>query len=132
MLNMLKEKSLLMIPGPTPIPPKVAAAMTQPIINHRGQIFFELFEEVTRGLQYVFRTQQPVYVFPGAGSGGWETALVNTVNQGDKVLSVSIGDFGARWLRAAKSLGYKVQQLNFHPGYASDPNQIESVLKRRK
>lgn len=125
---MLKEKSLLMIPGPTPIPPQVVAAMTQPMINHRGEAFFTLFEEVSANLQYVFRTTQPVYVFPGAGSGGWEAALVNTLNPGDTVLSVTIGDFGERWLKTATALGFKVERMVFAPGQAADPAAIAERL----
>lgn len=125
---MLKEKSLLMIPGPTPIPPQVAAAMTQPMINHRGEAFFTLFDEVSENLRYVFRTQQPVYVFPGAGSGGWEAALVNTLNYGDKVLSVSVGDFGDRWHKTATALGFAVERLEFAPGEAADPRKIAERL----
>lgn len=125
---MLKEKSLLMIPGPTPIPPQVAAAMTQPMINHRGEAFFTLFEEVSENLKYVFRTQQPVYVFPGAGSGGWEAALVNTLNYGDKVLSVTIGDFGDRWFKVAGALGFAVERMEFPAGQAADPARIAERL----
>lgn len=127
---MLKEKSLLMIPGPTPIPPQVAAAMTKPMINHRGEAFFALFEEVSKGLQEVFRTEQPVYIFPAAGSGGWEAALVNTLNPGDKVLSVSIGDFGERWFKVANKLGLTVEKMRFEPGQAADPARIAERLEQ--
>ena len=125
---MIKEKSLLMIPGPTPIPPQVAAAMTQPMINHRGEAFFTLFDEVSANLKYVFRTEQPVYVYPGAGSGGWEAALVNTLNYGDKVLSVTIGDFGDRWLKVAKALGFDTERMEFAAGLAADPAAIAERL----
>ncbi|MEW8979711.1 MAG: alanine--glyoxylate aminotransferase family protein [Symbiobacterium sp.] len=125
---MLREKSLLMIPGPTPIPPQVAAAMTRPMINHRGEEFSALFAEVSAGLQQVFRTEQPVYIFPAAGSGGWEAALVNTLNPGDTVLSVSVGDFGERWYRAATKLGLTVERLRFEPGEAADPARIAERL----
>lgn len=127
---MIQEKSLLMIPGPTPIPPQVAAAMTQPMINHRGEAFFQLFDEVSANLQYVFRTSRPVYVFPGAGSGGWEAALVNTLNPGDKVLSVVIGDFGERWYKVAKALGFDVERMEFEPGQAADPARVAERLNQ--
>jgi len=117
-----------MIPGPTPIPPQVAAAMTRPMINHRGEEFSALFAEVSAGLQQVFRTEQPVYIFPAAGSGGWEAALVNTLNPGDTVLSVSVGDFGERWYRAATKLGLTVERLRFEPGEAADPARIAERL----
>lgn len=129
---MLTEKSLLMIPGPTPIPPQVAAAMTQPMINHRGEAFFALFDEVSAGLQAVFRTKQPVYIFPAAGSGGWEAALVNTLSPGDTVLSVSVGDFGERWYKVAKQLGFTIERLVFEPGQAADPARIAERLQADK
>jgi len=102
--------------------------MTQPMINHRGEAFSELFAEVAEGLKQVFRTEQPVYVFPGAGSGGWEAALVNTLNPGDTVLSVSVGDFGERWYKVATKLGLRVERLRFEPGEAADPDRIAGRL----
>ncbi len=33
------DKEFLMIPGPTQLPPRVIAAMTQPMINHRSPRF---------------------------------------------------------------------------------------------
>jgi aspartate aminotransferase-like enzyme len=104
--------------------------MTQPMINHRGEAFFTMFDEVAAGLKAVFRTEQPVYIFPGAGSGGWEAALVNTLNPGDKVLNVIIGDFGERWYKTAKALGFTVERLEFEPGQAADPARIAERLER--
>lgn len=129
---MLKEKSTLLIPGPTPVPPNVIAAMTTPMINHRGEAFAALFDEVTAGLQYIFRTEQPVYVLPGSGSGGWEFALSNFLNPGDKVLSVIIGDFGERWARCGAQLGLNVEKMVFESGLAADVNQVAQRLAADK
>jgi aspartate aminotransferase-like enzyme len=129
---MIKEKSLLIIPGPTPIPPQVAAAMTQPMINHRGEAFTTLFREISTGLQQLFRTEQPVYVFPGAGSGGWEAALVNTLDPGDTVLVVTIGDFGDRWAKVAGALGFTVEKLAYEPGQAAKPEDLAAKLEANR
>lgn len=126
---MLKEKQLLFLPGPTPVPPQVAAAMTQPMINHRGEAFAELYREITARLQNIFRTREQVYVLPGAGSGGFEAALVNFLNPGDKVLAVVIGDFGERWAKAAAALGFQVERLDFAPGTAADPAALRARLE---
>lgn len=127
---MLKEKNLLFLPGPTPVPPRVQAAMAMPMINHRGPAFSALHEEIAAGLQALFRTQQEVYVLPGAGSGGFEAALVNFVPVGGRVLSVSIGDFGERWAKAAAALGYQVEKLEFAAGSAADPAALRERLGR--
>ena len=54
----------LRIPGPTPIPPEVAAALARPMINHRGPEFAAIIGRVTEGLQHFFQTSQPVLGFP--------------------------------------------------------------------
>lgn len=125
---MLKEKSLLMLPGPTPVPPQVAAAMSTPMINHRGEAFTALYREVAAGLQQLFHTREQVYVLPGSGSGGWEAALLNFVQPGATVLSVSIGDFGDRWAKAAAALGYRVERLEFPAGAIAQPAAVRERL----
>lgn len=126
---MLREKRLLFLPGPTPVPPRVQAAMAMPMVNHRGPEFSALHGEIARGLQALFRTREEVYVLPGSGSGGFEAALVNFVPAGARVLAVSIGDFGDRWARAAAALGYRVERLEFPPGTAADPEALRERLR---
>lgn len=45
------DKEFLMIPGPTPLPPRVIAAMTHPMINQRGPAFKKIFTETRKILQ---------------------------------------------------------------------------------
>ena len=33
---MFREKQYLQLPGPTPVPPRVLRALSEPMINHRG------------------------------------------------------------------------------------------------
>src|SRR5439155_7641364 len=53
----------LLIPGPTPLPPDVRAAMAGPMVNHRGEEFGQVLAEVLRGLQQIFQTTAPVVPF---------------------------------------------------------------------
>lgn len=125
---MLNEKIALHLPGPTPVPPQVAAAMTMPMVNHRGATFARLYAEVAAGLQQVFRTREQVYVLPGSGSGGWEAAMVNFVPAGATVLNVVIGDFGERWAKANAALGFKVERLDCPAGTAAAPAGVAARL----
>lgn len=125
---MTLDKLALHLPGPTPVPPEVAAAMTMPMINHRGEEFARLYAEVASGLQKIFRTREQVYVLPGSGSGGWEAAMVNFVPAGAKVLNVVIGDFGERWARANAALGYQVERLDYPAGTAANPTDVAARL----
>jgi aspartate aminotransferase-like enzyme len=129
---MLNEKIALHTPGPTPIPPQVIAAMTQPMINHRGEGFSRLYRDVTAKLQTVFQTKEQVYVLAGSGSAGWETAMVNFVPAGAKVLNIVIGDFGERWVKANRALGYQVERLDYAIGTAARPEDVDAFLSKQE
>src|SRR5580692_11633105 len=79
-------RHFLQIPGPTNVPDRVLRAMDMPPLDHRGAEFAELGYAVLAGMQRIFRTKQPVIIFPSSGTGAWEAALVNTLSPGDKVL----------------------------------------------
>ena len=119
----------LLIPGPTPVPERVAHAMLQPMINHRGEQFTVLAREVQEGLQAVFRTQNPVIIFPSAGTGGLEAALVNVLSPGDKVLACTIGAFGDRFAKIAGIYGADVERLAAPWGQAIDPATLRERLR---
>ena len=127
---MLNQKIALHTAGPTPLPPQVAAAMTMPMINHRGESFSRLYSDVAAKLQQVFRTGEQVYVLPATGSSGWETALLNFVPAGGRVLNVVIGDFGERWVKANRALGFQVERLDYTPGTAARPEDIAARLEQ--
>ena len=97
----MEEKQLLMIPGPTPVPPSVLLAGARPMVNHRGPEFAQALEECTQGLKKVFQTEHHVFILTGSGTGGLEAAVVNMLSPGDLVLSVSIGVFGDRFASIA-------------------------------
>ena len=118
----------LRIPGPTPIPPEVAAALSRPMTNHRGPEFAEIIKRVTEGLQHFFQTSQPVLGFPSAGSGAMEAAVVNVFSPGDEVLAVTIGVFGNRLAKIAAAFGLKVTRHEVAWGQAADPAQVAAAL----
>lgn len=124
----MKEKQLLMIPGPTPVPHSVLMAGAAPMINHRGPEFGEALMEATESLKRVFQTQHRAFILTGSGTGGLEAAIVNTLSPGDLVLSVSIGAFGDRFASIAKTFGVSVENLNFEWGTAADPEKIRARL----
>ena len=86
----------LRIPGPTPCPEDVLQAMALQMVNHRGPEFAATLRRVTDGLNWAFGTSTDVLSFTTSGTGGLEVAVVNTLSPGDRVLSVSIGQFGDR------------------------------------
>ena len=106
-------RHFLQIPGPTNVPDRVLRAMDMPTLDHRGPEFAELGYAVLAGCQRVFRTKQPVIIYPASGSGAWEAAIVNTLLPGDKVLMAETGQFAVLWLGIADKFKLDV---DFLPG----------------
>lgn len=125
-------KQFLMIPGPTPIPTQVLAAMNHEMIGHRGPGFSKILGEVIDGLKWAYQTKNDVMVFPCSGTGGMETAVVNILSGGDKALFVNIGNFGDRWVKIAKAYGVDVIELKVERGKACDPKDLEAELAKDK
>jgi alanine-glyoxylate transaminase/serine-glyoxylate transaminase/serine-pyruvate transaminase len=101
-------RHFLQIPGPTNVPDRVLRAIARPTIDHRGAEFQAMTLEVIDGLKQVFRTAEPVVVFPSSGTGAWEAALVNTLAPGDRVLMYETGHFASQWRAMAARLGLDV------------------------
>ena len=121
-------KMRLFIPGPTPITPEVQKALSSPMINHRGPEYEALQSEIIENLKKVFKTSNPVIVFPSAGTGAMEAAVVNFLSPGDKVICASIGVFGDRFASIAKAFGADVVKLDFEWGKAIDPERLRECL----
>lgn len=119
----------LRVPGPTPVPERILAAMTQPMINHRGPEFAAILRRVTARLQYFFQTASPVMTFPSSGTGGMEAAVANLFSAGDHVISITIGNFGDRLATIAGRFGLQVTKISFPWGEAADPQLVADRLK---
>ncbi len=98
----------LRIPGPTPCPDVILKEMSRQMINHRGPEFAQILNNVTAGLKKVFQTNNNVVTLTSSGTGGLEAAVVNMLSPGDKVLAVSIGVFGDRFAKIAKTYGARL------------------------
>jgi aspartate aminotransferase-like enzyme len=125
----MKEKQLLMLPGPTPVPQEVLQALARPMINHRGPEFKSMLIEAAEGLKEVFCTGQDVLILTGAGTGAMEAAVSNFVSPGDRVLVVSIGAFGDRFAQIAQRFGAQVEKLEFAWGTAADPAALADRIR---
>lgn len=123
----MKDKTFLMIPGPTPVPESVLLEIAKHPIGHRSSEFSSILEEVYTNLKYVFQTENDVFMFTSSGTGAMCAALENLINEGDKVLSLVIGNFGNRWAKIAESRGAIVEKIEVEAGDVINPE----VLKKR-
>jgi alanine-glyoxylate transaminase/serine-glyoxylate transaminase/serine-pyruvate transaminase len=121
-------RHFLQIPGPTNVPDRVLRAMDMPTLDHRGPEFAELGHAVLAGCQRVFRTKQPVIIYPASGTGAWEAAIVNTLSPGDKVIASETGHFATLWRAMAVRLGLEVVWLEGDWRHGADPERIADAL----
>lgn len=119
----------LRIPGPVPLPDDVLELVGSQMINHRGPEYADMLDRMTANLRTVFMTRNDVYFITASGTGAMETAVVNTISPGDKVLAISVGVFGERFREIAEAYGADVTRLEFELGQAADPEKVRETLK---
>jgi len=122
-------KRYLMAPGPTPVPPEVLAAGAEPVLHHRGPDFRELMLRCLARLQEVCRTENDVLLFTASGSGAFESAVVNLLSPGERVLAVTAGEFGDRWATLAATYGADVHELRYAWGETPRPEDVRARLE---
>ena len=126
-------KQFLMIPGPTPIPVRILAAMNKEMIGHRGPGFSKILGEVIDGIKWCYQTKNDLMVFPSSGTGVMEAAVVNTLSPGDKVVVCNIGNFGVRFVKILKAYGVNVDEVKAPaPGKVIDIAELEAKLAADK
>lgn len=123
------KKYYLLSPGPTPVPEKVLSAAAEPIIHHRTPEFSNIFMETTEGLKYVFQTEQDVFILTSSGSGAMESAVVNTLCPGDRVISLTGGKFGERWGKICRAYGVEVREIHLEWGQPFTKEELADELK---
>ena len=103
----------LFVPGPTNIPESVRRAMDVPMEDHRAPDLPNFTLPLFADLKKVFKTEAgKVFLFPASGTGGWEAALTNTLNVGDKVLASRFGQFSHLWIDMCTRLGLEVELVD--------------------
>ncbi|HET9257387.1 MAG TPA: aminotransferase class V-fold PLP-dependent enzyme [Pseudonocardiaceae bacterium] len=99
----------LFIPGPTNVPESVRRAMNVPMQDHRAPDFPDLTLPLFEDLRKIFAMRDGrVFLYPGSGTAGWEAAISNTLNRGDRVLMSRFGQFSHLWADMAARLGLDV------------------------
>lgn len=122
-------KQLLFIPGPVTCAPEVLAAMSQPLIDHRGPEFAALLERVSRGMAPLFGTSSEVVLLGCAGTGGLEAAVASAFSPGQRVLVCPVGVFGKRLASIAATYGLNVETIDTPLGHALDPRALAERLR---
>lgn len=117
------------IPGPTNMPEELRKAVDMPTIDHRSPIFGEILHPALDGVKKVLKsTAAEIFVFPSTGTGGWETALTNTLSAGDTVLAARNGMFSHRWIDMCQRHGLDVRIVETPWGQGIPADRYEEIL----
>ena len=118
------------VPGPTDVRPDVLAAMTQPMIAHRGPEFEAMFARIQEGLRTVFRTERPVYVSSSSATGLMEAGI--RCAPGGRILALVNGGFSERFAKIADMCGRDCDRYEVPAGSAHDPAELRTRLAGKR
>ena len=128
----MKERKLLMIPGPIEFTPEVFRAMGMSTTSHVAPDFIEVFGQALERLRQVFLcpSGQP-FVVAGSGTLAMDMAA-NLIEPGDRALVVNTGYFGDRYGALLERYGGRVTQVHA-PAVGDAPalDAVEAALKAR-
>jgi aspartate aminotransferase-like enzyme len=78
-------------------------------MHHRTADFRALFTRVLADLKEFMGTRNDVLVLTSSGTGLMEAAISNLTSPGDRVVVLTAGKFGERWVSLAKAFGCTVE-----------------------
>ena len=123
------RKTRLFTPGPTPLLPAAQFAMAAADIHHRTPEFRALFQKVLAQLKVFVGTQNDVLLLSCSGTGAMEASVSNLTSPGDRVLVLTAGKFGERWVDLAKAFGCMVDVVEKPYGQTFDMAEVKAALK---
>jgi aspartate aminotransferase-like enzyme len=123
------HKTRLYTPGPTPLLPAAQFAMAAADIHHRTPEFRALFQKVLAQLKVFVGTKNDVLLLSSSGTGAMEASVSNLTSPGDRVLVLTAGKFGERWIDLAKAFGCEVDVLKVPYGETFDLAEVRKAIK---
>lgn len=128
----MKNRSLLMIPGPIEFDPAVLAALGAPTTSHLAPNFMDAFGQALERMRDVFMCQagQPI-VLAGSGTLAMDCAGANLVEPGDKALVVNTGYFSERFAALLARYGAQVTQVNAAVGGRPSLAEVAAALDQQ-
>ncbi|MFN2165919.1 MAG: pyridoxal-phosphate-dependent aminotransferase family protein, partial [Anaerolineae bacterium] len=126
----MKDRTLLMIPGPIEFEPAVLAAMGAPTTSHVAPDFIEAFGQALERMREVFLCPdgQP-FAIAGSGTLAMDLAGANLIEPGDRALVVNTGYFGDRYGALLERYGATVDHVRAPVGGQPSLDQVETALK---
>ena len=127
----MKNKKLVMIPGPTPTVRSINDQMGRETVAFGDPEFVKDFKELVVDLKNLLMVDGECFVVAGTGTLAMEMAISNVTKRGDNVLVVSNGFFGDRFIDICQRKGLNTDVLQAPWGQVVSPAEIEAKLKEK-
>ncbi|MFF5995724.1 alanine--glyoxylate aminotransferase family protein [Lysinibacillus sp. KU-BSD001] len=124
----MKNKEILLVPGPTPVVDEIYEALASETRGHTDARFVAIYKRAIENTKKLFNTDGEVYVVAGSGTLAMEMAIVNTVAEGERLLVISHGYFGDRFTPLAKAYGIEVDVLQAEWGKRVEMDAVREQL----
>ena len=123
----------LLGPGPSPVSPRVLAALALPVVGHLDPKFLEIMDQSMAMLRELFQTKNRLALpMSGTGSAGMEICFVNLIEPGERVVIGVNGVFGTRMVRRRATLRRASRQGRGAVGHsARRPESQRSVGEKQ-
>lgn len=119
---------MLLIPGPVDVPEVVLQASAY-VQNHRSGEFREIVRKASDRLNALAGSKHSLMT-TGSGTTAVESIVYSMVSPGEKVLSVSFGEFGNRLIESLNRRGAEaVPLIKDHDGIL-EPGEISDIVRR--
>lgn len=126
----MKDRTLLMIPGPIESDPAVLRALGAPTTSHVSPDFIDVFGRTLERMRDVWQapTGQP-FLLAGSGTLAMDAVGANLVEPGDRALVLSTGVFGDRFDDLLSRYGAEVTTIRAPFGETIDFTQVRAALR---
>jgi aspartate aminotransferase-like enzyme len=129
----MQKEQLLLIPGPTPVHPRILNALSLPTVSHVSPALVNELKEALDNLKkIVFCQDGEPFIVAGAGTLAMEMALLNTVKEGENILVLSQGFFGDRMKEITKSFDLSCDIIQSPWGKAVLPEQLAEKMSTER
>ena len=124
------ETTTFLIAGPVRIHPRVLRAMSMPSLNHRGDYFHGIVNEIRELLPVLFGAKGHQVVITGSGTAGLEAMYSSLVPKEGRTLVLTNGNFGDRTNTIVRRYANDVTTLSAPWGQSISIDSVNAELAK--
>jgi alanine-glyoxylate transaminase/serine-glyoxylate transaminase/serine-pyruvate transaminase len=120
----------LFTPGPGDVEDDVLTSMAHPVLRHFGPEWMEIHNDVLRLLRLFYKTQNDIFIVPGAASAAMDMGIGSLVGSGQSMIAGANGFFGERLVEIGQGYGARVIPFTAPLGKPLEPEVLRALLRQ--